>query len=307
MTTNGTLPDPLSPEDCDLRGYDFMPILGHRLFTSELYLRATGDEFRCALRLWWAAWNQKPAGSLPSDDASLAMLADFGRDMKSWAKVKSWALHGFVSCSDGRLYHPILSGEAVKAYAMRIRHDAKRELDRERLQRWRDAKKTSVGNGGNGGSGNGHETRFETPTETPVETPNVAVDRDRDRDRDKERKGERVERERAPGRAGARPPTLIPDGWKPSDDLVAFAAGIGLSRQATDLAAERMRDWSRGSGKRMADWDATFRNWLRKDVANPPRVQRDVDPIGQLRRDWNLPSFLAPVLDDDEPALRMLQ
>lgn len=125
------LPAPLTPADCDLRGYDFMPLFGHRLFGSDLYDRMDDAEFRIAIRLWWEAWNQCPAGSLPSDDRRLCKLAELGRDMKAWLKVKEVVLHGFVLCSDGRLYHKHLSEWAMDAYARRLR-------DRERKRRWRD-------------------------------------------------------------------------------------------------------------------------------------------------------------------------
>lgn len=156
------LPSPLSPPDCDLRGYDYMPLFGHKLFNSSLYTEATDTEFRSALRLWWAAWQQCPAGSLPSSDAALAMLADFGRDQKSWLKVKKMALHGFVLCSDNRLYHRMLCDEAVKAYDMRLKHDTKRDTDRKRLQSWRDARRKLVSDQ--------PETPQETHEETPPET-----------------------------------------------------------------------------------------------------------------------------------------
>ena len=111
-------PAPLSPADCDLRGYDFMPLFGNRLFNSHLYRKAIRDPRAglAAIKLWWVAWQQCPAGSLPDDDDDLAMLADFGLDTKAWAKVRDLALHGFVKCSDGRLYHPVLCTEAVKAF-----------------------------------------------------------------------------------------------------------------------------------------------------------------------------------------------
>ena len=34
------LPAPMSPPECDLRGYDFMPLFGNRLFGSSLYAKA---------------------------------------------------------------------------------------------------------------------------------------------------------------------------------------------------------------------------------------------------------------------------
>ncbi|AQU86204.1 hypothetical protein B0W47_00615 [Komagataeibacter nataicola] len=139
------LPEPLTPEYCDLRGYDFMPLFGHRLFSSEFYTEASDAEFRAGMRLWWAAWNQLPAGSLPNSDRALATLADFGRDVKAWQAVKERALHGFILCSDGRLYHPMLCQEALDAYEERLRKSKKRLKDKERLQAWREMRRKQNG------------------------------------------------------------------------------------------------------------------------------------------------------------------
>ena len=81
------LPGPLTPPDCDLRGFEWMPLLGHRLFASDFDARASDLEFRVALRLWWEAWQQVPAASLPNDDAVLCRLAGLGRDTKTWKKL----------------------------------------------------------------------------------------------------------------------------------------------------------------------------------------------------------------------------
>jgi hypothetical protein len=112
------------------------------------------------------------------------------------------------------------------------------------------------------------------------------------------------ERERA--RAGARPRTPLPEQWQPSVALVAFGAGLGLAEREVRLAADRMRDWSLAGGKPAADWDARFRNWLRSD-AEHPRRQKQRGVIDQIRHDWNLPSFLVPTADDDEPLPSVLQ
>ena len=96
---------PVSP-DLDLRAMAFMPLDVARLRDSDVAHQESGEAFRAAVLLWCVAWHQVPAASLPADDASLAKYAGFGRDLKSWRKVKEGALHGFVECSDGRLYHP---------------------------------------------------------------------------------------------------------------------------------------------------------------------------------------------------------
>lgn len=176
------LPEPLTPSYCDLRGYDYMPLFGHKLFSSTFDAKATDAEFRAAMRLWWSAYAEEcPAASLPDDDDVLCKAAGFGRDnMKAWRKVKERALHGFIKCSDGRLYHVALSEEAVKNYALRLKNDAKRDADRERLRVWREAQKKRAAQGDGNDTGNSDETRFntsyETLTGTRVETPNVAVE-----------------------------------------------------------------------------------------------------------------------------------
>jgi hypothetical protein len=126
------LPEPLSPPDCDLRGYEYMPLFGQKLFGSAFYTLALTNP-RAGLagqKLWWEAWQQRPAGSLPADDATLCRMADFGTDMKAWLKAKDIALHGFILCSDGRLYHALLSEAAILAHKRRLR-------DRTRKARWR--------------------------------------------------------------------------------------------------------------------------------------------------------------------------
>lgn len=127
MTTTinaDTLPAPMVPADIDLRGTTWMPLLGARLFNSDFELHATDAEFRRGLRLWWAAWHQVPAGSLPDSDRAQAKLAGFEDESSpTWKKVKKRALDGFVLCSDGRLYHPVIAEQAVKLWAARHQHD----------------------------------------------------------------------------------------------------------------------------------------------------------------------------------------
>lgn len=125
--------EPLTPPDCDLRGLEYMPLLGQHLFGSEFNARANDSEWRAALTLWWAAWTQMPAASLPDDDTALCRLADLGRDLKSWRKIKDMALYGFVLCTDGRLYHPTLAKQAMVAWDKRVK-------ERERKAQWRAKK-----------------------------------------------------------------------------------------------------------------------------------------------------------------------
>lgn len=106
--------EPLTPSDCDLRDFTFMPLDAARLMDSDLFALSTGDEFKAALALWCKAWLQVPSGSLPNDDRVLAHLSGAGT---RWKKVRDMALRGFVVCSDGRLYHPVVAEKAREAWA----------------------------------------------------------------------------------------------------------------------------------------------------------------------------------------------
>lgn len=119
--------EPLTPPECDLRGMPFMPIEVVRLFDSDVYALSTGDEFKAAFTLWGKAFLQVPAGSLPNDDRILAHLSGAGA---RWAKVRDMALRGWVECSDGRLYHPVVAEKAREAWQARLAQRARTEAAR---------------------------------------------------------------------------------------------------------------------------------------------------------------------------------
>ena len=77
---------------------------------------------------------------------------------------------------------------------------------------------------------------------------------------------------------------------------------MGMRPTIIAAAADKMRDWAASEGALKANWDATFRNWLRRD-ADRQRSQPkkwDQNPIGTLQREWNLPSVALDRIDDDD-------
>ena len=160
-----SLSAPLTPPDLDLRDFSYMPLDVVRLRDSDMTAIASGDGFRAAVLLWCAAWHQVPAASLPKDDRTLAHLAGFGRDLKSWMKVKADALRKFVECSDGRLYHPTIAEKAIEAA------DAKRK-QRERTAAAREARLSK-------GSNSASDKSVTEPVTTPV-TENVTSSKGRE-------------------------------------------------------------------------------------------------------------------------------
>ncbi|MCM0018823.1 MAG: YdaU family protein [Tagaea sp.] len=124
------LPPPPVPADADLRGLPFMPLYGQQLLASDFNARASDTGWRAAVTLWWQAWLQVPAGSLPDDDVILCRLAELGRDLRTWKRIKGEALHGFVKHADGRLYSPFLAKLACEAWDRRVQ-------ERARKAKWR--------------------------------------------------------------------------------------------------------------------------------------------------------------------------
>lgn len=119
------LPEPLVPAEVDLRDFGFMPLEIERLRRSRAWLYAKRQP-ECGfymLNLWAASWHEVPAASLEDDDDVLASLAMC--DEKRWHKVRDIVLHGWVKCSDGRLYHPVVAEKAFDAWSKRMSSSGK--------------------------------------------------------------------------------------------------------------------------------------------------------------------------------------
>lgn len=133
---------PLTPPDCDLRDFAYMPLDTARLLDSDLFALATGDEFKAAIALWCKAWAQVPCASLPNDDRVLAHLSGAGA---KWKKIKEMALRGFVLCDDGRYYHPVIAEKAAEAWAKKQSYrDRSRKGNAKRWGSQEDKQKQSL-------------------------------------------------------------------------------------------------------------------------------------------------------------------
>lgn len=130
-----TAPDPFVPPDTDISSLNGFLLDVERLLTSELVAIGSPEECWAALMLWCRAWKQKPSGSLPNEDRILASFSGAGR---RWPRVREMALHGFVLCSDGRLYHRFLCDQVLRAKEKQDTYRSRRETDRQRLTKWRE-------------------------------------------------------------------------------------------------------------------------------------------------------------------------
>lgn len=125
-----SLPPPLVPANVDLRSLPKMPLHCQKLRDSAIVFKVKPEEFLAAVLLWIAAWHQVPAASLPDDDAELARLSGYGRDLKAWKRVREGALRKFQKCSDGRLYHPVIAELAIGAWEYRENYRRRTEAAR---------------------------------------------------------------------------------------------------------------------------------------------------------------------------------
>jgi uncharacterized protein YdaU (DUF1376 family) len=131
------LPPPPVPAHADCRAFPYMPLDTERLLMSDLALTCSLEVLGAAVLLWAAAWHAVPAGSLPAEDAALAHLARAGA---RWHGIKGAALRGFVLCSDGRLYHPVVCEKVRNAMRAQARAEDERALDAARKRRARAAR-----------------------------------------------------------------------------------------------------------------------------------------------------------------------
>ena len=243
-------PEPLTPPDCDLRGMQHMPLLGERLFTSDFDAHCNDAEWRAGVTLWWRAWQQVPAGSLPNDDGALAGLAGYRRDPRGWLKVKANALRGFVLCSDGRLYHPVICDLAIKAWTKRVS--------------WRRQKA-----GQRTGQEDGHEGGQSTDVHRGVRADTGAdnwVDNKRSRPVKGEGEGDSISEpngssiEPAKRKRAGKP---LPDDFEMPDDWLEWAVAQGLGRPGAEAERDKFIDSARAHQRRYADWPAAWRYWIR--------------------------------------------
>jgi hypothetical protein len=97
---------------------------------------------------------------------------------------------------------------------------------------------------------------------------------------------------------------ITDSGWKLTDELRAWARfrhpGVNVDEQL-----EIFTDYWKGCGKPMADWDATFRNWIRR-APEFDRRNRNARSVAAVEMPYvgGVRSHAPPVLIRDHPLFK---
>ena len=257
------LPPPLVEPHVDCTDLDGFMLNTERLMSSELVALHGNEIIRAALMLWCRAWKQRPAASLPDDDKINAAFARL--PMARFHKLKDAVMLGFVKCSDGRLYHPVLAGEAGKAYEKKISFQKRRAADAQRLKSWRERHPHQHRDE----TSSLFEDNAETPNETRFKTPFVADGNGKNRDRDRDRY---LESPPSVGSKSLNRGTRLAAEWRPNERDWIDANNLLGSHQAENELAKFRDHWPAQPGKNAVklDWDATWRNWVRRAAERLP-------------------------------------
>ncbi len=122
--------EPLTPANADLQDFAFMPLHVARLRDSDLASEVSPEACWYAVLLWCASWHQLPAGSLPDNEIVLTKLCGLGRDVRTFRKHRDGAMRGFIKCSDGRLYHPVVAEQVHASWTAKLQQRWRSELAR---------------------------------------------------------------------------------------------------------------------------------------------------------------------------------
>lgn len=256
-----SLPEPLVPADCDMRGLQFMPLDVVRLMDSDIFALSTGDEFKAAVALWCKSWLQVPAGSIPNDDRVLAHLSGAGA---RWKKLRSVALRGFIECLDGRLYHPVVCEKAREAWEFRLRQ--RERSAKGNAKRW-GQQETSFGDP----HGDPHGDPMAIPMGNPAGSQGTGTE---NRDSGSSLRSDPAAVPAAPEQTGS------PNALDEDPKAVLFSAGLKWLAKETDRSEKSLRPLL---GKMLADIGGDAHAAALLGILRDAKREGKVDPIGWIQ------------------------
>ncbi len=235
---------------------------------------------------------QLPAASLPNDERILAKLAGYGRDVESWIKVRDEALRGFIECSDGRLYHPVVAEKALEA-------DDQRKRQKERTQKATEARRGGNRNADRNDIRDDRELSNRDGARNEVQQTGPDKDKERDKKKPKtpieslereSRAGENDDATKADVVSGVEEPnplgTTLPADWIPLAAEIATAQGYGMGEADIEAELLTFHAYNAQHGTFSKNWTATWSmwcaRWKEREAAKPkqaaPRVEVNSTP-----------------------------
>lgn len=300
------MPAPLVPAEVDLRDFAFMPLDVQRLRDSDLASDETPEACWAAVLLWCASWHQVPAASIPDNDQWQAKHCGYvaqGKVSSGWKRIRNGALRGWLPCSDGRLYHPVVAEKALESWRHKLAQRWRSEGARVKKHNQRHQTNiempdlnTWIAMGCPQGQTNSvpKDTAQLSPGQdwhVPGETPSKGPDRDRT-GQGPDRTGPDL---LIVGAAATDPPaaaaaatrgTRLPADWrlpKAWGDWAIAEYPLWTAARVHTEAANFADHWHGKSGKdaTKVDWLATWRKWCR----NPLAHRDDRKPNGSTQPD----------------------
>ena len=194
------------------------------------------------------AWRN--GGSLPNDDKLLARYASLGP--RQWQRIKPTIMQFFHE-ENGSLYNGKLSDTLVA-----IRTKSEKASDSARAK-WRKNKETGHANA------------------PPKQCERNAIQNQSQR----EKEDTNVSSKKKTGL------TICPTDFAPTEKTHTTLVAEGFTSQTIDGARREMIDWSQAGRKMKHDWDATLRNWVRR---NGSKANGSGAPLSdkQARRQANI-------------------
>ncbi len=290
------LQPPPVPAHAKLHDYDFTPIYRYRLFGSRFHASASDAEWRAGVTLWLKSWDQVPAGSLPDDDVALARLAELGKDVATWRKIRPVALKGWKKHSDKLLYHPVVTEGILRAISTSSKMSQRGKLGARK--RWQNAHPESAdGDGTSNAQAMLSDSNRRIEKERKRESKDIQSYPSTESDSESEKPIQRLPTSKnstlAP--SGAAPPpqgkdksTRLDRSWTLPDEWRNEAARLrelhGLSKVNLQLEADKFRAHYCGKAGRDAlrtDWRLTWIGWALR--ADPVRGRPPIDVQAVIR------------------------
>jgi Protein of unknown function (DUF1376) len=189
-TRMSDLPAPFVASNVDLRDFKFMPLEVERLRRSRAWLKATRKPELgfYMLNLWAGSWHEIPCGSLEDDDDVLAAMALC--EPRKWLKVREDVLHGWVKCSDGKLYHPVVAEKAREAWEAKVKQRERTDAARRAKSKKPTPVTESVTDPVTASKGQGHAKSLEEERDIQIPNPTSARARAEATGQDKKSGGE---------------------------------------------------------------------------------------------------------------------